>query len=123
MTVLIIIFAALILLAGIILVINPDRLFGFLSRHTEKLELQILATVVRLLLGALLIYQSSASRYPLVIEIIGWISIVAGLFFSLIGREKFKRIMTWELTLTKPIGRIGGVIAICFGAFLIHAFV
>ena len=80
MTILIIIFGVLTLLAGIIIIINPENIFGLLSKHSEKLEMQILAVVVRLVLGVLLIYQSGASKHPLVIEIIGWLSIVAAVF-------------------------------------------
>jgi uncharacterized BrkB/YihY/UPF0761 family membrane protein len=123
MTILIVIFGALTLVAGIIIIINPEHIFGLLSKHAEKLELQILAVVVRLVLGALLIYQSGASKYPCAIEIIGWLSIVAAIFFTAIGRNNFKRIISWALSLAKPYGRIGGVIAACFGAFLIYAFV
>jgi hypothetical protein len=123
MTVLIIIFGALTLLAGIVIVINPENIFGLLRKNIEKLELQILAVVVRLILGALLIYQSGASKFPLVIEIIGWLSIVAAIFFAVIGRNNFIRIISWALSLAKPFGRVGGVLAVCFGAFLIYAFV
>jgi len=85
--------------------------------------MQILAIVVRLVLGVLLIYQSGASKYPLVIEIIGWLSIVAAVFFTVIGRNNFKRLISWALSLAKPFGRVGGVVAVCFGAFLVYAFV
>lgn len=123
MTILIIIFGALTLLAGIIIIINPENIFGLLNKHTEELALHILAAVVRLILGALLIYQSGVSKHPLTIEIIGWLSIVAAIIFTAIGRNNFKRLMSWALSLSKPFGRIGGVIAVCFGAFLVYAFV
>jgi hypothetical protein len=123
MTILIIIFGVLTLLAGIIIVINPENIFGLLSKHSDKLEMQILAVVVRLVLGVLLVYQSGVSKYPLVIEIIGWLSIVAAVFFTVIGRNNFKRLISWALSLTKPFGRAGGFVAVCFGAFLVYAFV
>ncbi len=123
MTVLIIIFGALTLLGGIIIIINPDNIFGLFTKYTEKLWLQILAILVRLLLGALFIYQSDVSIFPLVIEIIGWLSIVSAIFFTVIGRNNFNRIISWALSLAKPVHRVGGVIAVCFGAFLIYAFV
>jgi uncharacterized BrkB/YihY/UPF0761 family membrane protein len=123
MTILIIIFGALTLVAGIIIVINPEHIFGLLSKHTEKLELQILAVAVRLVLGALLIYQSDVSKYPFVIEVLGWLSIIAAIFFAVIGRNNFKRIISWALSLAKPLGRVGGSIAAAFGAFLIYVFV
>jgi hypothetical protein len=123
MTVVIIIFGALTLLAGIVIVINPEVIFGFLRNNLGKLELHILAVVVRLVLGVLLIYQSSISKFPFAIEIIGWLSIVAAIFLAVIGRRNFNRLMSWALSLAKPFGRVGGVLAVAFGAFLIYVFV
>jgi len=123
MTVVIIVFGALTLVTGIVIVFNPDIVFGFLKKNAGRLEVHILAVVVRLVLGVLFIHQSGVSRYPFVIEIIGWLSIVAALSFAVIGRSTFKRLITWALSLDKPFGRVGGAIAMCFGAFLIHAFV
>ena len=123
MTLLIIIFGALTLLAGIVIVINPEVIFGFLRNNLDKLVLHILAVVVRLVLGALLIYQSNISKFPFAIEIIGWLSIVAAIFLAVMGRRNFNRLMSWALSLSKPFGRVGGVLAVAFGAFLIYAFV
>ena len=123
MTVLIIIFGALTLLAGIVIIINPEVIFGFLRNNLDKLVLHILAVVIRIVLGALLIYQSNISKFPLVIEVIGWLSIVAAIFLAVMGRRNFNRLMSWALSLVKPIGRVGGVLAAAFGAFLIYAFV
>jgi hypothetical protein len=89
MTVVIITFGALTLLAGMIIVINPKVIFGFLRNNLDNLVLHILAVVVRLVLGVLLIYQSSISKFPFVIEIIGWLSIVAAIFFTVMGRCNF----------------------------------
>ena len=123
MTLLIILFGVLMLLAGIIIVINPEVIFGFLRNNVERPGLHILAVVVRLVLGVLLIYQSTISRFPFVIELIGWISIVAAVFLAVMGRRNFKRLMSWALSLVKPVGRAGGILAVAFGAFLIYAFV
>ena len=123
MTILIIIFSSLIFLAGVTIIINPEVVFGYLSNNSKKVELQILAVVVRLVLGALLISQADASKYPIVIEIIGWISIAAALFLAVIGRQKFIRFITLALKFVNPYGRIAGILTVAFGAFLIYAFV
>jgi hypothetical protein len=123
MTLLIIIFGALTLLAGIVIVINPEVIFGFLRNNLDKLVLHILAVVVRIVLGALLICQSNISKFPFVIEVIGWLSIVAAIFLAVMGRRNFNRLMSWALSLSKPFGRVGGILAVAFGAFLIYAFV
>ncbi len=123
MTALIILFGALILLAGLTLVINPDLIFGLLGRHADSLGLHVLAVVVRVIIGVLLIVESGTSRFPLIIEIIGWLSIAAAAVFALIGRKKFLRLMNWALSLAKPYGRMGGLIAVGFGGILIYAFI
>jgi hypothetical protein len=123
MTLLIIIFGALTLLAGIVIVINPEAIFGFLRNNLDKLVLHVLAVAVRLVIGILLIYQSNVSKFPFVIEIIGWLSIVAAIFLAVMGRRNFNRLMSWALSLSKPFGRVGGILAVAFGAFLIYAFV
>jgi len=123
MTLLIIIFGALTLLAGIVIVINPEVIFGFLRNNLDKLALHILAVVIRLVLGVLLIYQSNISKFPFVIEVIGSLSIVAAIFVAVMGRRNFNRLISWALSLSKPFGRVGGILAVAFGAFFIYAFV
>ena len=123
MTLFIIIFGALTCLSGIVILIKPEMVFGLLRKHSAKIELHILAVAIRLVLGAFLIDQSSTSKYPMAIEIIGWLSIVAAVFFAVIGRNNFTRLMAWALSLVNNIGRVGGGIALSFGAFLIYAFV
>ena len=123
MTLFIIIFGTLTCLAGIVILVNPEIVFGFLRKHSDRIELQILAVAIRLVPGVFLIYQSGASKYPFVIEIIGWLSIVAAVFFTVIGRNNYSRLMTWALSQVKILGRVSGVITTAFGAFLIHAFV
>ena len=123
MTTLIIIFGALILLAGVVIVMNPEIIFGYLQSNLDRLAIHILAVVVRLIIGALLISQSSLSKYPLAIEILGWLSIVAALSLAVMGRHNFHRLLSWALTFLKPFGRVGGVFAAAFGGFLIYAFV
>ncbi len=123
MTLFIIIFGTLTCLAVIVILFNPEIVFGFLRKHSDRIELQILAAAIRLVPGVFLIYQSGASKYPFVIEIIGWLSIVAAVFFTVIGRNNYSRLVTWALSQVKILGRVSGVITTAFGAFLIHAFV
>jgi len=123
MTLLVIIFGALIFLAGFVILVNPETVFGFMRDRLDKLALQVSAIAIRLILGVLLIYQADASRFPTVIEIIGWISLGAALFIIVIGRRNFTRLMDWSLSFVKKFGRLGGVMAAVFGAFLIYAFV
>jgi len=109
------------IVAGIIIVINPATVFGLLRRKLESLGLHILAVVVRIILGAALIICAAESKYPTAILILGWISIVAAAVLGIIGRPNFKRLMSWALNVAPSFGRLGGLLAILFGGFLIHA--
>ena len=121
MNYIIILFGIATIVAGLIIVINPDTVFGLLRRKLESLGLHILAVVVRIILGAALIICAAGSKYPSAILIIGWISIVAAAVLGIIGRTNFKRLMSWALSVAPSFGRLGGLLAILFGGFLIHA--
>jgi hypothetical protein len=122
MTSLIISFGLLVFLAGVIIVVNPEIIFGFLRNNLEKVSLQVLAIGIRVVLGILLIHYAGQSKYPTIIEILGWLSLAAAVTFSVIGRRRFLRLMSWAFTLLRPYGRVGGLVAMAFGGFLVHAF-
>lgn len=119
----ILVFAALTLLAGIVIVFNPEAIFGFLRGNLDQPALQVMAVVVRLILGVLLLTQAGLSKFPLIIELLGWLSIVAAVILAVVGRKNFKRLMGWAMNSMMPYARIGGLFAAAFGAFLIYAFV
>ncbi|MFC2133672.1 hypothetical protein ACFLTH_03570 [Bacteroidota bacterium] len=123
MTLILIIFGALTMIAGIIIMINPDYIFDLIRENFEKTGMHILSILLRLALGVLLISQSDSSKFPAVLEIFGWLSIIAAIFFAVIGSKNFNRIISWALSLSKPFGRLGGFIAVCYGAFIIYALI
>jgi len=111
------------IVTGIIIVINPESVFGLMRRKLGSLGLHILAVVVRIIIGVALIMCAAESKYPTAILILGWISIVAASVLGIMGRSNFRRLMSWALSLKPSLGRIGGFIAILLGSFLIHAVV
>ena len=123
MIILIILFGLLTLIAGVIIAINPDIIFGYLRDNLDRPWLQLVAIIVRLVLGILLIQTAGLSRFPVIIEILGWLSIAAAITFALIGRQRFLKLMLWAFSLLKPYGRIGGLFAIAFGGFLVYAYI
>ena len=121
MNYIIILFATATIVAGIVIVINPETIFGLLRRKLDSLSLHILAVVVRVILGVALLMYATESKYPTAISILGWISIVAASILGIMGRTNFRRLVSWALSLAPSFGRIGGFLAILFGSFLIHA--
>lgn len=123
MIILIIVFAVFIVLAGVALLVNPAYVARLLADSAYRLELHVLAVLVRLLLGGLLVYCAAASRFPLAVHVLGWVSIAAAVILAVIGRQRFIALMNWALQWVKAFGRVAGLIAAALGAFLIHAFV
>lgn len=123
MTIIIIFFGLMTCVAGLVIVFDPDIVFGPIRKNLEKVSLQVVAVGVRVVLGILLIQFAGGSKFPTIIEVLGWLSIAAAAAFAAIGRRRFVSLMTWALSLLKPYGRIGGVFAMAFGGFLVYAFV
>lgn len=123
MTIVIVLFATLIVLAGVVLLVNPETIFGLLRNNINSAAIHAIAVLTRLILGVLLLTQSYLARFPLVMEVLGWTFIVAGLSLAIIGRANFRKLMSWVLIKFKPFGRFAGVIAIAFGGFLAYAFI
>jgi len=119
------IFALSTVFFGLVILFNPEIVFGLLRKNADQLSLHIIAVVIRLALGICLIEQAEISIYPLVIEVLGWLSIVAALTFGVIGRKRYKQLMHWALSdsLITRFGRFGGLLAAGFGAFLVYAFI
>lgn len=122
MEILIILFGAIIALAGIGMLIKPDVIFDFLKRESDNYKLHIFAIAIRLIVGFLLIYFAELSQYPIAMEALGWFTMIAGVALILIGHENFKKLIDWAVTFLKPYRFVGGMLAIFLGGFLIYAF-
>jgi hypothetical protein len=122
-TLFIIIFGVLTCLAGLVILVRPATVFGLLRKNSDKIGLYVLAVVVRLVLGAFLVIQAGASKFPYVIEFIGWLSIIAAVVLAVIGRKNFSKLMAWALSKVKTWGRLSGLLAMALGAFLVYAFI
>ncbi len=123
MTIIIYLFGAFQILAGISLAAKPALIFNLLTKDVDKLWLYLTAIVARLVLGVVLVNIAGLSRFPLTMIVIGLIAIVAAVFFTVIGWNNFKRLMAWMLSRALPFARVAGLAALCFGGFLIYAII
>jgi len=119
----ILVFGTITLLAGVVILFRPDSIFSILRRHLESLSLHVLAVLVRVILGVVLIAYASESRFPIILEVLGWVSLAAAFILGVIGRSRFKSLMGWALGVASPFARVGGVFAVLFGGFLVYAVV
>lgn len=123
MILLIILFAILIFVAGVVLMIRPSLVFDFLGSNSDKGWVYASAIVVRALLGWILIQQAVNSKFPLTVEIFGWLMLAAALFLLLLGRARFTRLIRWLTGKLSHLSRVAGIFAMIFGALLVYVFV
>ena len=81
------------------------------------------AVIVRLLLGALLIFAAPDARFPVVFKVLGWLSIIAAILIPLLGRTLLDRIINWFTTLSSLLVRFWLLFGIAFGGFLIYCLI
>jgi len=86
-----------------------------LTKYGDSLSLQIFAVIVRILFGVALVIGASESKYPIVLQIFGWLLISAALVIGGIGRERFKKVVKWSVKLPTLIYRLASV---CLDVFL-----
>ena len=122
MTAFIFLFAFLIAMVGIVMMVSPSIVMVFIESNRESAWVYISAIMVRAVLGWILIQQSIHSKFPLAIEIIGWLMLFAALFLLLIGRSRFTRVIRWLMTKLRQLSRLAGLFALVFGGFLVYAF-
>lgn len=107
---------------GIVIAMKPELILGFLQKQLAKTELHVLNVVLRVVFGVLLITQSSRSNFAVVIEAIGWFCIAIAITLILMGRKRFKLLISWVFSLMETYSRVGGALIATFGTFLIIAF-
>lgn len=117
----ILILGALIFLIGVAVLIRPKSVFDWLGSYSKSLGTHVMAVATRVVLGVALIMYAAQSRYPHVLEVLGWIAVAAAVILALMGRSNFRKLMDWAMQFAVSYGRIAGALAIVFGGFLVYA--
>lgn len=119
----IILIGILVVGSGLVLLLRPSLVFGFIENRDQSAWLYAFAIGMRLVLGLLLVQAADQSRFPLVMTILGWIFLAAALFLAALGLKRFFRFIRWIMEIMKPWSRAIGLVAVLFGVFLVYAFV
>ncbi|MCA9229137.1 MAG: hypothetical protein KDA57_00685 [Planctomycetales bacterium] len=114
-------FGVLILMLGVVIVVKPEYLFDMFRKYADSFRFQVLAVLTRLALGGALLMAADESKFPIALQVIGGISILAAIVFALMSRVRFKRLLRWALGFAPSFTRIAGVVATLLGGFLVYA--
>ena len=113
------ILGVLIVLIGTMGLLNPQSLMS-LVEHWQGPKRFWFAILVRLVLGVTLLLVAPACRAPLLVRIIGVISIVAALGILILGRPRLDSLIKWWLMRPRLL-RVSAIFAVAFGALLVYA--
>ena len=119
MKIIITLFGVLICLAGLTILILPEKFKNIMNRWTGQPRF-LFAVIIRVLFGALLLSEAANLKFPLAMKIIGGISILAAVVLLLIGQERMDRFIDWWMRMADNVLRIWSAFALAFGAFLIY---
>jgi uncharacterized protein YjeT (DUF2065 family) len=106
------------LLVGIAILLQPEALRKLLQ-HFLKMEWLIPATLIRVVTGIIFLLAAPGSRYPLLLQILGVIFVLAGVTIPLLGKLKIEALAAWWLARPDTMLRILGGAAALLGAVII----
>lgn len=121
MTYIVLLFGTLTAMAGVVLLVKPEYILDLLKKYSDSFGIHVVAVIVRIFIGVVLIISAPASKFPLALQVLGGLAILAALVLTVIGRSKFKSLMAWAMNLAHTIGRVSGVFAVMFGGFICYA--
>ncbi len=98
----------------------PERLRLLVRAITYQTWGYYVAATVRVLLGLALIFAAPGSRFPVVFQFVGWLTIFAAVGLLIIGQDRLRKLVEWFDRLSNTIYRTWLVIALVFGLFLIY---
>jgi len=121
MSVIVTLFGTAIAALGILGLIRPASLIGFVSAAWQLPTGFYLAIILRLVLGVALIGAASGSRFPDTLGILGVITIIAAVLASMLGFERLRAFVQWWAARPSGFIRAWALVAAAFGVFLVYA--
>ncbi len=106
-------------LAGLVILITPEKFRNIMNRFAGQPRF-LFAVIARIIIGAILLLEAPNLKFTFAMQIIGGISILAAVVLLLMGQERMDRIIDWFMRLSDEVFRIMSVFAFAFGAFLIY---
>ena len=119
MKIIITLIGALICLAGLVILISPQK-FRDVMNNLAGQRLFLSAVIGRFIIGAILLLEAPNLKFTPVIQIIGGFSIAAAIILWLLGRQRMHGIIVWFMKFSDTSFRAWSILAFAFGAFLIY---
>jgi hypothetical protein len=113
-------FGIFVMIVGVVGVVAPSALLGAAEYSTTPIGLYVLAAL-RIGIGIVLLQVARSSRAPKVIRALGAIAVAAGVVTAFIGVDRGRAMVAWEIAQGTTLIRLGALIAVVFGGFIVFA--
>jgi len=113
-------FSLAILAIGVLGLASPDALMAFVRRWQTPLGIWI-AAAFRVTFGVVFWLAAPSSRVPVLLKILGAVSVLSGVALPLLGLSRFEAIVSWWAGRSAVFKRMWAVVALAFGGFLLWA--
>ena len=121
MRILLKIIGILLFLIGLSLLLMPDRIVDWVLENSGTSWFYSTAIVGRIILGGILILAARQSKFPMVLKVLGYLSLVAAFVFLIIGHSGFADFISSLLPQFQHFAPLAGILSAAFGFFLIYA--
>ena len=111
---------ALLVAAGLALILFP-AVVAWLARHPVTHLQLYTSAVIRIAIGVLFLSVARTARMPLVLQVLGAISIVAGAATVFIGVDRAQAIADWISHQAVTVVRCFGLLPLVLGAAVVYA--
>ena len=108
-------------MVGMLMLIQPRLVLDTMYSFSDEKWLQVVTATLRLVLGSVLLVCAEQTRFPLVIQLIGLSTLIAGMGITLISAVTFRHCVAVMLRAFRPYARMGSLLLIGFGVFLVYA--
>jgi hypothetical protein len=111
---------AVIVLIGAVGMLLPGAM-RFLVHIFRSRIMLIVATALRVGIGLVLVLAASRCRFSDAVRVLGFVAIAAGLLIPLLGTARINRLFDWISDRSDNTVRLGSMVAILLGGFLLIA--
>ena len=109
------------IVVGIVGFVSPDSVTAIRRLYFATPVGLYAAGAVRVAMGLVLILCAPASRAPKTLRVLGALMCMQGIAASLFGPDRARAILEWETTLGHALLRVGALVAVATGAFIVFA--
>lgn len=117
MPIFVLIVSVVMLTAGISLIIHPRSLMGLILIVLKKNWIWPLSAL-RVIIGILFLMEAPECRFPMVINVVGVLIIIAGLSVPFMGSKRLEAMAIWFMEFPDYLLRVLGLVGMLFGVGL-----